>query len=142
MTRKAKADIKLPTGDIIPKGARTVCSTALRLSEDEYTDPQTFDGTRFRDWRGTERDSAANLVSTGPASLGFGHGKHACPGRFFAANEIKVALCHLLIKYDWKMVPGENAEPFAYGFNLSANPMAKVMVRRRESPELDLDQVE
>lgn len=30
----------------------------------------------------------------------FGYGKHACPGRFFAANEIKVIVINLLRKYD------------------------------------------
>jgi len=40
--------------------------------------------------------------------IGFGHGMHACPGRFFAGNELKVALAHLLLKYDWKMPEGES----------------------------------
>lgn len=26
------------------------------------------------------------------------HGQRSCPGRFFATNEIKYALCHLLLK--------------------------------------------
>lgn len=142
MMRKATKDVKLPNGDIIPKGARTVTSTELRLDANEYPNPEVFDGHRFLRWRGTERDSAANLVSTGPASLGFGHGNHACPGRFFAANEVKVALCHLLMKYDWQPIAGEDEHFILSGFNQEANPTAKLMVRRRESPEIDMDSVE
>ncbi|KEY63915.1 hypothetical protein S7711_10234 [Stachybotrys chartarum IBT 7711] len=142
MNRKATADVKLPSGQIIPKGARTVCCADLRLSPEVYEDPLKFDGHRFQKWRATEKDMNAHLVSTGPASLGFGHGLHACPGRFFAANEIKVALCHLIMKYDWKLAPDSPTEPLAYGFSLAPNPMAKVMVRRRAQIEMDIDNIE
>ncbi|EMD91591.1 hypothetical protein COCC4DRAFT_128869 [Bipolaris maydis ATCC 48331] len=35
----------------------------------------------------------------------FGVGKHACPGRWFANDEMKIALCILLLRYDWKATP-------------------------------------
>jgi cytochrome P450 len=34
------------------------------------------------------------------AFLGFGFGRHACPGRFFALNEMKVFFAHMLLNYD------------------------------------------
>jgi len=34
--------------------------------------------------------------------LNFGHGNHACPGRFFASNEIKVVLIELLKSWDFR----------------------------------------
>lgn len=139
MQRTATADIKLSTGDVIPKGAILACSMSNHHDPDTYEDPLTFKGDRFLSWRGTDQDSAANLVSTGPASLGFGHGKHACPGRFFAASEIKISLCHLLVKYDWELAPGESIEPALSGFTQVANPMARVMVRRRANVDLDID---
>lgn len=37
-----------------------------------------------------ETETEALLVTTSPNHLAFGHGKHACPGRFFAATEIKI----------------------------------------------------
>lgn len=76
---KATADVKLSNGNIIPKGARTICLADLRLGPDESEDPLRFDGHRVAEWRGTEKDSMVHLVSMGPASLGFGHGQHACP---------------------------------------------------------------
>lgn len=63
-----------------------------------YPDPETFDPYRFVRMRGqTGQDKSAHLVSIGPSFLGFGLGEHACPGRFFAANEVKVGLTHLLM---------------------------------------------
>ncbi|KXJ90272.1 hypothetical protein Micbo1qcDRAFT_164807 [Microdochium bolleyi] len=32
--------------------------------------------------------------------MGFSHGSHACPGRFFAANQLKIALSHIALHYD------------------------------------------
>jgi hypothetical protein len=48
-----------------------------------------------------------------PDSLEFGHGSHACPGRFFAVNVLKAIVAHLLLKYDLKLRDGDtaNAQP-------------------------------
>lgn len=73
--------------------------------------------------------------------MGFGHGQHSCPGRFFAANEIKVALCHLLMKYDWKLSEGCKPEVQRKGLVLNTDPKTKIMVRRREQVELDIDEL-
>lgn len=42
-----------------------------------------------------------------PEWILFGFGAHACPGRFFAANSIKIILCHLVMKYDWRFCRDE-----------------------------------
>jgi len=63
----------------------------------------------------------------------FGEGLHACPGRFFAINEVKIALCHMLLKYDWRLIDGED-QPFDFhrqGITMT-NPGLKVECRRRE----------
>lgn len=142
MNRRVLVDTKLPTGEVIPKGARIGTATSLSVDPDHYEDPLTYNGHRFMDWRGTDRDSASNLVSTGPASMGFGHGRHSCPGRFFASNEIKVALCHLLMKYDWNMAPDQNIDAKIVGFGQTANPQAEVMMRKRAEIELDIDSIQ
>ena len=43
------------------------------------------------------------MVTVTKDSLEFGYGKHACPGRFFAVNEIKLILANLLLRFDFKM---------------------------------------
>ncbi|KAF4448434.1 ent-kaurene oxidase [Fusarium austroafricanum] len=143
LTRLATADVVLPTGDVLPKGSRSLCTGELKYSSSQFEDPGRFDPHRYLAWRGTDRDHLSHLVSTSPAMLGFGYGLHACPGRFFASNEIKIMLCHILMKYDWKIAPEtQSTEPLAQGLRLVANMFAKVEFRRRDKPEIDLDAIE
>ena len=44
--------------------------------------------------------------------MGFGYGRHACPGRFFAAAEIKLLLARILLDYEVKM-PEEQTRRYA-----------------------------
>jgi len=36
----------------------------------------------------------------------FGYGRHACPGRFFAANELKVIIVKILERFEIKYPDG------------------------------------
>jgi len=70
--------------------------------------PETFSGFRFV-------DADDSFTTVGRSSLLFGMGKHACPGRWFAANTIKTVLSILIRKYDIsnldqvrpKIIPGQ-----------------------------------
>ncbi|KAF7552407.1 hypothetical protein G7Z17_g4367 [Cylindrodendrum hubeiense] len=139
MRRAAAQDVTLPNGMILRKDQRCMVDASLMRDPDIYSQPDDFDGHRFKRMRSQAgQENQAHLVSTGPASLGFGHGNHACPGRFFAANEIKVALCHLIMKYDWKLAPGCVPKALENGLVLAVDPNARVEIRRRE-PEIDID---
>lgn len=72
-------------------------------------------------------------------NIAFGHGEHACPGRFFAANEVKVMLCHLVMKYDWTLTPGTDGRFVNRGTSLSTSPDAKIRIQRRQDDEWDID---
>lgn len=61
------------------------------------------------------KENSSRLVSTSENYLRFRHEKHACPGRFFAANEIKIALAHLLLEYEWRMPEGEALDVQDFG---------------------------
>jgi cytochrome P450 len=66
-----------------------------------FSDPEVFDPYRFYNKRQTTESAGKHqFVTAGPDVLGFGYGKHACPGRFFAANEIKLILISLLQQFD------------------------------------------
>lgn len=75
-----------------------------------FPDPETFDGFRAYKLRqaSTLNDVQARntFVNVSDQNLGFGYGRHACPGRFFANNEIKMILAKLLLQYDIKMPNG------------------------------------
>lgn len=51
-------------------------------------------------------ESANQMVTVSPTALTFGYGRHACPGRFFAANEIKMILGRAILEYDIKNADG------------------------------------
>lgn len=82
-------------------------------------------------------ESKAQLAATSLDHLAFGHGLHSCPGRFFAANEAKIALCHLLLKYDWKSVEDRDFPIVRSAFFADVNPDCRVIIRARE-PEFPL----
>ena len=59
---------------------------------------------------------------------------HLCsPGRFFAVNEIKALLAHVLMTYDVKLKDTDEFPPEMYFAGLvSANTKAKVLFRKRK----------
>ncbi|CAN8097764.1 unnamed protein product [Discula destructiva] len=57
------------------------------------------------------RVAKMGMVTTSTEYFSFGHGRHACPGRFFVAQELKAFFAYLLLNYDIKPLaekPKEN----------------------------------
>ncbi|KAJ8081622.1 hypothetical protein PM082_007468 [Marasmius tenuissimus] len=60
-----------------------------------------FDPFRFSRPKGKGTSTKnEGLVTTSPHYLSFSHGAHACPGRFFAANVLKLIMANLLLNYE------------------------------------------
>ena len=139
MVRTATAAITLPSGLHIPKGTRMGVSTHAQWDSDVFPNAHEFQVDRFVKLR--ERPGEENvwqLSTTRPEHIAFGHGIHACPGRFLAANEMKIMLCHLLLKYDWKV--SSDSPPIVHmqnGIFLDSSPLVKVDVKSR-TPEVEL----
>lgn len=132
MRRLAEEDIELSDKTFIPKGELIVVACDKMWDPDTYPNPSTFDPYRFVKFREKPgHEMSAQLVSTSPEHLGFGFGKHTCPGRFFAANEIKIVLCHILLKYDVKLADGCEPRIRSNGLSLNADPIARISIRRR-----------
>ncbi|KAI9568081.1 hypothetical protein HD554DRAFT_2102827 [Boletus coccyginus] len=71
------------------------------------------------------------LPSTSLEYLPFGHGRHACPGRFFAASELKSMLAHVVMSYDIKPEDDKTrSKGLRAGLRVSPDPAAKIMFRR------------
>lgn len=52
-----------------------------------------------------------------------GHGRHACPGRFYAAAELKVVLAEILSTYDIKLCEGySKSRPLGAWMEIMAAP--------------------
>ncbi|KUI73327.1 Dihydromonacolin L monooxygenase LovA [Cytospora mali] len=134
MRRIAESEVKLSDGTVIPKGAFTWVTLEAYRNPERYPDPEVYNPRRFLDMRSQPgQENKWQLVSTSADHLGFGHGEHACPGRFFASNEVKIALVHLLMKYDWKLPQGRRpGDVVKGGTEIGVDAQAGIMLRRRK----------
>ncbi|KAJ5518093.1 Cytochrome P450 [Penicillium expansum] len=131
--RMAVNSVTLSDGTIIPKGTRTMVGINQMHDGGLFPEPNEYKGNRFLNMRQKPgQEHRWQFVSTSPEHLVFGHGKHACPGRFFAANEIKVVLIFLLMKYDWKFTAEDSKFDKSVGQGTDTDPTAKAMIRRRK----------
>lgn len=133
MNRFVEDEITLSDGTVLPKHSR-INVMASYMDPKVYENPETFDAARFMKMREQPgNETSWQFVTTSSEHMLFGHGQHACPGRFFASNEVKIALCQMLLKYDWRFVPGES-RPDAQSFETSigVSTTGKVEFRRRK----------
>jgi cytochrome P450 len=138
MRRIALEDVKLSDGTIVPKNTTLAVSSHRMWDAEVHENPNQWDGYRFYNMRSTAGyENISQLVSTGEDNLAFGHGKHACPGRFFAANEVKVALVYLLLQYDWALVEKSLPDTRYSGLSMILDPDIEMKIRRRQE-EMEL----
>jgi len=113
MSRLALRPFTFSNGVTVPAGTLVaVPASAAHKDERIFPNPEEFDGFRFAKLRESEGDTAIGryqTVSVSSEQLAFGLGKHTCPGRFFAANEVKTLLAHVVVTYDMKFEEGKEA---------------------------------
>ncbi|KAJ7860750.1 cytochrome P450 [Mycena leptocephala] len=137
MIRKvvAKDGFRFSDGTVLPNGS-FVCAASRAI----HYDASEFDGFRFareRAEHAATHDLSQDvfkhqMISTAADFLPFGTGKHACPGRFFAATELKAMLAHMVINYDLKAeVEGVRPPDDIFGLAFAPNARAKVWFRKR-----------
>ncbi|KAI0070826.1 cytochrome P450 [Panus rudis PR-1116 ss-1] len=136
MSRLALKDFTFSDGTFIPAGT-FVSAAALPMHYDEehYENPEVFNPWRFSEIRALSDEESVKhqMVSTSAEYLPFGHGRHACPGRFFAANELKAMLAHIVVTYDVKLEKeGEMPPCTSVASTVIPNVTAKVLFRKRQ----------
>ncbi|KAH7374568.1 ent-kaurene oxidase [Plectosphaerella cucumerina] len=142
--RKVLKPFQLSTGEFIPKGVIIEVPAASISSDDGvFEDADKFDALRFYKLRQLKKEQTSGVkaaetvansqfVSVSESSLTFGYGRHACPGRFFAANEIKMILANLLLHYEIRNPDGvtERHKNIRMGAQLVPDYKKKIMVRK------------
>jgi len=130
----------LSDGLVLPKGSRVAISATRYDDPETFAEPEIFDASRFLKMREIPgQENAHQVVGLSANHLLFGEGLHACPGRFFVINEVKIALCQLLLKYDWRLIEGDDQPlEFHRQAEVMTNPGLKVQCKRREE-EIRLD---
>ncbi|KAH8663815.1 cytochrome P450 [Ilyonectria robusta] len=132
MMRLAVEDVKLSDGTLIPKNTGLGVSSHRMWDPAVYPNPDQWKGTRFYEMRDEPgKQNSSQLVSTSPDYLAFGHGQHACPGRFFASNEVKIALVQIIMKYDFELKEEVSPQVYKHGFVLSGDPSLELRIKRR-----------
>ncbi|GJE92698.1 cytochrome P450 [Phanerochaete sordida] len=134
MIRKAVKDFTFSDGTTVPAGSYVSTSAAATHGEEAYYDaPHLFDPWRFSRLREEPAQSAKHqMVNTSLEYLAFGLGQHACPGRFFAASELKTMLAHLVMNYDVRTETPGVIPPAMHVSNVVVpNRTAKVLFRKR-----------
>jgi cytochrome P450 len=139
MPRKALVDMSLKDGTFIPKGTYISIGPVLMRDSSVFPEPDKFDGHRFLNLRSQPgNENKYQFVTTSPEVNVFGHGHHACPGRFFASNELKLLLAHMVMLYDFKLPEGQTkVEQSKNGMGRSPNSRQKILWRARK-PEFDI----
>lgn len=133
--RKVRKPIALSDGTELPVGTRVIAPAAGIASDERFfPNPDILDAMRFYRLR-QESDEANNRLQftcLGDTYVNFGAGKHACPGRFFAGNEIKLILARFLLAYDIRLRPGEKRpRSFCVVMTKTPNPNVVLEFRRR-----------
>ncbi|KAJ7765292.1 cytochrome P450 [Mycena metata] len=130
LARRIGVDLTLPNGLVILKGNYVgVLMEGVHFDEDIY--PFRFSRVReeaekFADKPHTHED----LLTTSLHFLFFSHGVHACPGRFFATNNLKLILAHLLINYEVQPL-AQRPKRLPVGDILAVPRTAQMLIRRR-----------
>ncbi|KAI1412115.1 cytochrome P450 [Hypoxylon sp. FL1857] len=93
----------------IPRGTQIVLPVdELHFDKDIYQNPEHFNPFRFVvSEEEPENQGQSHSAQKGKATvtlddnwLGFGFGRHGCPGRFFAVHEMKLMAAHMLLNYE------------------------------------------
>ena len=141
----AKGGLVTEDGITLPEGSLVaVHAYGSQMMDGIYENAAQWEPFRFSDARESPKEHENNAtgytkgprmtgVTTGPAFLTFGHGKHACPGRFFAVQEIKLLVAQIILSFD---IQHMNERPKNKWVGVGQTPPTKAMltVRKLEKP--------
>ncbi|KAK0447146.1 cytochrome P450 [Armillaria borealis] len=139
MQRTTRKDFVFSDGTVVPAGVQiVVASLSTHTDEKNYEDPLEFKPWRFsekskQEDEGGEREGEGIRHHMATLSLDFvffGHGRPACPGRFFPINELKALMSHVLLNFDVKI--NKFPTPVWFSENQIPNQSSKVLFRKRE----------
>ncbi|CUS13653.1 unnamed protein product [Tuber aestivum] len=137
LIRKVITPYTFIDGTFVSKGAWVGAATInIHYSPDLYKDPEKFDGFRFYKKRQLE-GNAHHFQMASPTLdyLPFGFGKNSCPGRFFASNELKIAVAYILCNYQLRLnggTTGERPQNIYDGLVCLPNPTVGIELKERE----------
>jgi cytochrome P450 len=134
MTRTAVSDFTFKDGLRIPAGTQlSFPNQHTNWDDDVHVNAKTFDAKRWSSKRETIDPNKFHFGSVSEDSINFGAGFHACPGRFFAQQVIKLVLIQFLTEFDikWADKDGKRPPEMVNDFSISPNAEAQILIRRK-----------
>ncbi|KAJ7578344.1 cytochrome P450 [Mycena floridula] len=135
MARAVLKNFTFSDGTTVPAGnILAVASQDIHLDEAIYPKAHDFQGFRYSDKRTMEGEGHKHhFVTIASDYMVFGYGRHACPGRFFAAQSMAIMFAHILTAYDVKFWGDRKTqpEPLSFGFTVSPDPKVELVFRAR-----------
>ena len=140
MMRKTTKPFTFSNGIVVPTGTMMyAASDPVQLDPAIYPNADQFNGFRFEGlmdqdtlYFDNEGGSRHQMVATSADFLAWGHGKHACPGRFFAAVELKMILGFLIMNYDLDFEQPVRPAVSVFEAHRFADGKSKILFKRRE----------
>ncbi|KAG6025447.1 hypothetical protein E4U40_002670 [Claviceps sp. LM458 group G5] len=129
--------INLSDGTHLPSGTRIAVPSHAMLQDPLHvpgrSPPTKFDAFRYSALREeSDATSKYHFSMTDSSNMAFGYGKYACPGRFYASNEMKIVLTTLLLRYDFKFRDGKGRpKNITIDSDMFPDPRARLCVRLR-----------
>ncbi|KAG6265049.1 hypothetical protein E4U48_006085 [Claviceps purpurea] len=129
--------INLSDGTHLPSGTRIAVPSHAMLQDPLHvpgqSPPAEFDAFRYSALREeSDATSKYHFSMTDSSNMAFGYGKYACPGRFYASNEMKIVLTNLLLRYDFKFRDGEGRpKNITIDSDMFPDPRARLCVKIR-----------
>ncbi|KAM4055523.1 cytochrome p450 [Hirsutella rhossiliensis] len=132
----------LSDGTFLPPGTRVAVPSNAILQDPGLVPgpaaPSKFDPFRYSKLREdpaqAEKAHRFMFTMTNSSNMAFGYGRYACPGRFYAANEMKLILSHLLLRYEFNFPAGaKRPANFTIDSDMFPDPAARLLIRERKS---------
>ncbi|KAK1637087.1 cytochrome P450 [Colletotrichum phormii] len=134
MNRYVKQTTILSDGTRLPRGSLVSVSLEGLRDASQFAEPDVFDGFRFaRKRQESGQENQWQFTSTRNEFPSFGHGQWSCPGRFLVANELKIFLAELLLRYDVGYPAGVTRPPGGwFAMESQVNKDTPLVFRLRE----------
>ncbi|KAJ5190081.1 hypothetical protein N7491_007877 [Penicillium cf. griseofulvum] len=127
LMRETTAPFQPSCGPLIPKGTLIAfANNRFNMATSVGREADPFDGSRYVRLR-TKSDGKHQLLTPSPESLTWGYGVHACPGRLFAATELKVIIIYLLTRFHLRLKGGGRRPPSSsFDFQIMPDMQAEI----------------
>ncbi|PLB45028.1 putative cytochrome P450 oxidoreductase [Aspergillus steynii IBT 23096] len=130
--RKIVQPMTLSNGVFLPANSYVALPGTAYSVIEEGGKKRAFDPFQWAEKkRASDGSNRFTYVFSGPDSLEFGAGTHACPGRFLAVNVLKATLSRILMRYDFQLPDGTSRPDDQYNHLLDVRQNTKSVLEFR-----------